>query len=161
MKDFWKSIKSQTIFDKDGHITCDDLYAVMAALKFSLRKDECADIIGYEAWYEMVDAGIDYPQFVTIMTRKFSFEKEKRLREEFKEIDTDGSGFISASELRKCIDKEADGGEKMTDEDFDAIILAADVDGDGQVSYDEFVKLMNSEDEDEEDSEDEDEEHDE
>lgn len=33
-------------------------------------------------------------------------------------------------------------GEKLTDEELDQMIREADLDGDGQVDYDEFVKMM-------------------
>lgn len=33
-------------------------------------------------------------------------------------------------------------GEKLTDEEVDQMINEADLDGDGQVNYDEFVKMM-------------------
>ena len=47
--------------------------------------------------------------------------------------------FISAAELRHVMTNL---GEKLTDEEVDEMIREADVDGDGQVNYDEFVKMM-------------------
>ena len=35
-------------------------------------------------------------------------------------------------------------GEKLTDEEVDEMIREADVDGDGQINYEEFVKMMMS-----------------
>ena len=56
-----------------------------------------------------------------------------------REFDKDGNGFISAAELRHVMTNL---GEKLTDEEVDEMIREADVDGDGQVNYDEFVKMM-------------------
>lgn len=48
-------------------------------------------------------------------------------------------GFISAAELRHVMTNL---GEKLTDEEVDEMIREADVDGDGQINYEEFVKMM-------------------
>lgn len=52
-----------------------------------------------------------------------------------------GNGFISAAELRHVMTNL---GEKLTDEEVDEMIREADIDGDGQVNYEEFVKMMTS-----------------
>ena len=36
----------------------------------------------------------------------------------------------------------AEVGEKLTDDEIKEMICEADIDGDGQISYEEFVKLM-------------------
>ena len=53
--------------------------------------------------------------------------------------DTEGNGFISAAELRHIMTNL---GEKLTDEEVDEMIRDADIDGDGQINYEEFVKVM-------------------
>ena len=54
-------------------------------------------------------------------------------------FDKDGNGFISAAELRHVMTNL---GEKLTDEEVDEMIREADIDGDGQINYEEFAKMM-------------------
>ena len=56
-------------------------------------------------------------------------------------FDKDGNGYISAAELRHVMTNL---GEKLTDEEVDEMIREADIDGDGQVNYEEFVTMMTS-----------------
>ena len=56
-----------------------------------------------------------------------------------KVFDKDGNGFISAAELRHVMTSL---GEKLSDEEVDAMMKEADADGDGQVDYAEFAKMM-------------------
>ena len=46
---------------------------------------------------------------------------------------------VQAAELRHVMTNL---GEKLTDEEVDEMIREADVDGDGQINYEEFVKMM-------------------
>ena len=66
---------------------------------------------------------------------------EEELREAFNVFDKDGNGFISASELRHVM---VNLGERLTDEEVDEMVREADIDGDGQINYEEFVKMMMS-----------------
>ena len=54
-------------------------------------------------------------------------------------FDTSGDGKISSSELKQVM---ANLGETLTDEEIDEMIREADADGDGEVDYEEFVKMM-------------------
>merc|ERR1712094_122908 len=77
---------------------------------------------------------IDFPEFLSLMARKMK-DTEEELVEAFKVFDRDGNGFISAAELRHVMTNL---GEKLTDEEVDEMIREADVDGDGQINYEEF-----------------------
>ena len=82
---------------------------------------------------------IDFPEFLTMMARKMKdSDSEEEILEAFKVFDKDGNGFISAAELRHIMTNL---GEKLTDEEVDEMIREADVDGDGQINYEEFVKV--------------------
>jgi len=83
---------------------------------------------------------IDFPEFLNLMARKMKdADSEEELKEAFRVFDKDQNGFISAAELRHVMTNL---GEKLTDEEVDEMIREADVDGDGQINYDEFVKVM-------------------
>ena len=83
---------------------------------------------------------IKFPEFLSPMARKMKdTDTEEELIEAFKVFDRDGNGFISAAELRHVMTNL---GEKLTDEEVDEMIREADVDGDGQINYEEFVKMM-------------------
>merc|ERR1712072_478808 len=122
-----------SLFDKDGDgtITTKELGTVMRSLGQNPTEAELADMINE------VDADgsgtIDFPEFLNLMAEK--------IKEAFKGFDKDGNGFISAAELRHVMTNL---GEKLTDEEVDEMLREADIDGDGQINYEEFVKMMMS-----------------
>ncbi|CAI9766504.1 unnamed protein product [Fraxinus pennsylvanica] len=129
-----------SLFDKDGDgcITTKELGTVMRSLGQNPTEAELQDMI------REVDADqngtIDFPEFLNLMARKMKdTDSEEELKEAFKVFDKDQNGFISAAELRHVMTNL---GEKLTDEEVDEMIREADVDGDGQVNYEEFVRMM-------------------
>merc|ERR1712118_2012 len=129
-----------SLFDKDGDctITTKELGTVMRSLGQNPTEAELADMVNE------VDADgsgtIDFPEFLSLMARKMKdTDSEEEIKEAFKVFDKDGNGLISAAELRHVMPNL---GEKLTDEEVDEMIREADVDGDGQINYEEFVKMM-------------------
>merc|ERR1712083_629578 len=75
---------------------------------------------------------IDFPESQDIIT-------EEELLEAFHVINRDGNDCISAAELRHIMTNL---GETLTDEEVDEMIREADVDGDGQINYEEFANWL-------------------
>jgi len=129
-----------SLFDRngDGSVTTKELGTVMRSLGQNPTEAEIFSMV------QEVDADgngtIDFPEFLALMARKTKdVDDEEELREAFRVFDKDGNGFISATELRHVMTNL---GEKLTDEEVDEMIKEADLDGDGQINYEEFVSVM-------------------
>merc|ERR1719479_75807 len=110
----------------------------MRALGFEPKKEEIKKMISD---IDKDGSGtIDFNEFLEMMTTKMS---EKDSREEilkaFRLFDDDETGYITLKNLRR-VAKEI--GENMTDEELQEMIDEADRDGDGQVSEEEFLRIM-------------------
>ncbi|XP_022138814.1 calmodulin-like protein 8 [Momordica charantia] len=130
------------LFDKnrDGCITPDELRTVMIRqLGLNPTEQELKDMI------REVDADgngtIEFGEFLTLMSKIMKEEAEEKLKEAFKVFDKNQDGYISANELSH-VHVMLNLGEKLTEEEVVQMIREADLDGDGRVNYDEFVKIM-------------------
>ncbi|XP_074566659.1 calmodulin-1-like [Curcuma longa] len=128
------------LFDKDGDgcITPEELGTVIKSLGQNPSEEELQEMV------QEVDAdgngSIEFGEFLSLMARKVKETNvEEELKEAFKVFDKDQNGFISATELRNVM---INLGEKLTDEEVEKMIKEADLDGDGQVNYEEFVRMM-------------------
>ena len=65
------------------------------------------------------------------------------IRKAFSDFDQDGDGTISIAELRIVLGPGgALGGLKLNNDEIDTLISVADKDGDGEISFEEFVNLV-------------------
>ena len=64
---------------------------------------------------------------------------EEEIREAFRVFDKEGNGFISTLELSAVLQNI---GEVLSEEETDELIAEADIDGDGNINYEEFVAML-------------------
>ncbi|CAK8677928.1 unnamed protein product [Clavelina lepadiformis] len=127
--------------DDESPVLNKDMGTVVRSLGFYPTEAEIAEMI------EEGDAEgmgwIDIADFLNLMAKivKKPAETEDDIRAAFRVFDKASNGFLSAAELRQILTTT---GEALTDEEVDEMIRNADVDGDGQVNYEEFVTRMMS-----------------
>ncbi|KAF9570541.1 hypothetical protein EC968_001710 [Mortierella alpina] len=87
---------------------------------------------------------IDIREFTDLMNRynnDTSKDPEEPYRRAFASINKDGSGHISAQELRVAV-RNFLGPNALSEADIDEIITEGDVSGDGRITLEEFLKIM-------------------
>ncbi|XP_076365228.1 neo-calmodulin-like isoform X2 [Tachypleus tridentatus] len=124
--------------DSDGAITAAELGIVMRSLGQQPTEKELRNMMF------MVDLDgngtIEFHEFLFMMTKKIKESgREEALREAFTVLDRNNDGYISFSDLRYSM---INLGENLTDEELENMMEEADLDGDGLVSFDEFVKVV-------------------
>lgn len=129
-----------SLFDRDGDgsISSRELGTVMRSLGQNPTEAELQSMV---AELDTNGSGtVDFPEFLALMARRTrDTDGEEEIREAFRVFDKDGNGYISAAELRHVMTNL---GEKLSDEEVDEMIKEADGNGDGQVNYEEFVRMM-------------------
>jgi calmodulin len=124
--------------DKDGYITTKELGDIMKNLGQTPSEAELQDMINEVD----IDGNgtIDFKEFLGLMARKMrDTDTEEELIEAFKVFDRDGNGLISNIELQHVMTSL---GENITMDEVDEMIKEADLDGDGYINYEEFVKMI-------------------
>lgn len=121
-----------------GKIATKDLKVVLRALGFEPKKEEMKKLIT-----DVDPDGIgtlSFEEFLSLMSTKMSEKdtKEEVLRA-FRLFDDDDTGKISFKNLKR-VSKEL--GENLTDEELQEMIDEADRDGDGEISQEEFLRIM-------------------
>ncbi|NXH74279.1 CETN1 protein, partial [Hydrobates tethys] len=135
------------LFDHDGSglIDISDLKArrgkiaiIVRALGCELGREEMKRIVS--EFSEEGSGKLTFKLFLEVMTQKMAEPCLKKLiLEAFRVFDCDGTGKISFENL-KVVAREV--GEDITDEELQEMIDEADVDGDGEVDKQEFLRIM-------------------
>lgn len=81
---------------------------------------------------------IDFPEFITIIAKRFGIDGADEMEKAFRAFDENGDGLISFAEFKSYNQKI---GQFLTDEEIEEIIKEVDIDGDGYLNYEEFVRM--------------------
>lgn len=122
----------------DGKISGSELGMLMTSLGSSVTADE------HQLMVSMLDSDgdgfIDFSDFVELNTFAVDDPREvEEMKSAFGIFDFDGNGLISADELLRVFHNL---GERCSVEDCRNMIAGVDSNGDGYVSFDEFIIMM-------------------
>jgi calmodulin len=137
---FQETFSLFTIADKHGYetITTRELCKVLQCLGISPTEQDLNEMVNE---VDIDDDGkINCDEFLMIMDKKMKqTDREKGIKETFRIFDQHGNGFISKAELRNVM---INLGERLKEEELDEMIKVADADHDGQVNYEDFIKII-------------------
>ena len=136
--DEFKSAFDYIDIGKEGSISCEQLGSLLGCLGYCPSKKELHHM------YSQADphgkGNIEFKDFVSMMENCQQLPKKnsgEEMLDAFRVFDSNGNGYISAADLRHAMTNL---GETITDNEFDSILAEIDIDGDGQINYEDFVR---------------------
>ncbi|KAH9496704.1 putative calmodulin-like protein 6 [Bulinus truncatus] len=136
----WKEVFE--IFDKDrnGHISREELGRVFRALNLDPTQKELDEaLIELDKDGNGVIEFHDFKSYMQKMKRSSYDERKQEMMRAFRIIDRNNDKFIDVQELLGVLTSL---GEALTEEEARAMINVADVNKDGKIDYEEFVKFI-------------------
>ncbi|XP_052764532.1 neo-calmodulin-like [Mya arenaria] len=133
------------LFDtnNDRSISVQELGKAMRFLGMSPTQQQITDAMS--ALDTNGNGRIEFQEFYTFMQAEMTklneadfINNQDIVRSAFRTFDKDGNGYIDEKELRIAMKKL---GEALTDKELDDMMKQADIDGDGKINYEEFVKI--------------------
>ncbi|KAK9410260.1 calcium-binding protein 2 [Crotalus adamanteus] len=126
--------------DRDGYISYKDLGECMRTMGYMPTEMELIELS-----QQITGGKVDFDDFVELMGPKLLAETAdmigvKELRDAFREFDTNGDGQISIAELREAMHKLL--GQQLNYQEMDEILQDVDLNRDGLVDFEEFVRMM-------------------
>ncbi len=129
-----------SLFDKDGDgiIDSKEFGTIIRSLTANLTEAQLKDMLN-EVDPEN-EGRIDFQGFLQCMSRQMKdTDADEEILDAFRVFDKEKNGLISIEEFKQVMDSL---GEKLTDEEFEGMVRDANVDENGCVNYEIFVKKM-------------------
>ncbi|XP_017778551.1 PREDICTED: caltractin-like [Nicrophorus vespilloides] len=128
------------LFDTEGvgKIDVKELKVAIRALGFEPKKEEIKKMIS-EIDHEG-SGKLSFDNFLTLMSMKMAEKDSKEeIMKAFRLFDEDETGRITFDNLKRVATEL---GENLTDEELQEMIEEADRDGDGEVTQEDFLRIM-------------------
>ncbi|CAL8076808.1 unnamed protein product [Calicophoron daubneyi] len=131
-------------FQNTGKISVLDIAPLMRKLGLMPSNVEIEEMVGQiEKDKNAEFEGVTFEQFCNMAAQKYNdVYTEVEICDAFRTFDLDGNGYLSQTELRRAL---CSMGEKLTEDEFEAMIENAPQDAEGNILYEEFVHNMSTE----------------
>ena len=126
--------------DKQGTISCDEIYKIMKNYGNPMKKEEIEYMI--EEIDEDGDGEINFEEFVTMMEKQTNIideTEEDAVLLAFKNFDRDHDGKITNFEFKYILGQIGDG--RFSNEEINLLFKEADLDADGMLDYQDFIRF--------------------
>ena len=85
---------------------------------------------------------VEFNEFLSMMSRKMKdSDKNNEIYQAFQVFDKNGDGLISKKELNHIMKSL---GDNLSEDEIEEMIQQADIDGDGEICFSEFVQFIMS-----------------
>ncbi|XP_042907140.1 calcium-binding protein E63-1-like isoform X1 [Parasteatoda tepidariorum] len=125
--------------NQDGRVNLNDIKHMLENLGIKVADTVLQSLIREVSKNDSVSEE-DFLSWMASVTQK---GQEDDLMEDlmaaFRVFDKDGNGFITRDELKMAMEII---GETMTESQLDEMLHATDIDQDGRINYEEFVKIL-------------------
>ncbi|KAJ3566181.1 hypothetical protein NP233_g7160 [Leucocoprinus birnbaumii] len=126
--------------DKDGFLDYHELKVAMRALGFDLKKAEVLKLLREAEKAKEYPGMMDYTEFERIMTERIlARDPMEEIKRAFQLFDDDNTGKITLRNLRRVAKQF---GDRLEDEELQAMIDEFDLDQDGEINEQEFFAIM-------------------
>ena len=136
--------------DKDGNgeVSVEEMGILLRSMRIKLQLSESQIRRALKQIDVNGDGTVDKEEMMEIL-EKFdtdgvvykALHERSSIRQDFARYDTDGSGYITKDELVQIIQDRT--GIKVPEKHLALMVKDVDENGDNQINYEEFVKLMN------------------
>ncbi|PVU88749.1 hypothetical protein BB560_006342 [Smittium megazygosporum] len=120
---------------KDGDIGADDLKKLYQRFGKDIPQESLETIVRSLG----TSSGISQAEFDSLVKPDGIYDKEDQFKRTFAMFDLDGDKLLSAEDLSNILSTF---GEPVPMNEVEEMIHEADVDGDGKINYEEFVKML-------------------
>ena len=121
--------------DHDGFVAVADIGKIMRSVGLYPSEAELMQISKSNR------SKVDFNEFLSLAQRNLNENRinEQQMREAFKMFDNYGNGLVNLMQMRNALQNL---GEKLRDEEMDELLREADIDAEGNVNYEELVKIL-------------------